>query len=392
MHTLSNEQAKVIGAIAVWLKKYEQDKQQQFLTIGGYAGTGKTSLLSGLRQILRQNRPEMQIGFAAYTGKATQVLKSKLKQQKTLLKGDSISTLHSLMYFSEAQKDGSLSWRKRDDLKLSLVIVDEASMVSEQLWQDLLSFGLPIIAVGDHGQLPPINSSFSLMEKPHLRLEQIWRQAEGSPIISLATTARTTGQIEIKDYGQGVQKLDQSDPQTGDIIEDIFSAFDSETMVLCGYNNTRQKINSHIRELKGFESSQPLRNDVIVCLRNSRSSGLSNGQIGVITAIIPADNDEAELWYFIVADFDGQRFEGYALREQFGAQTTIARPPQRPKNDVTGLFDFGYCLTVHKAQGSQAKKVLIFEERFANMTQDEWQRWLYTAVTRAQNELYLIGH
>jgi exodeoxyribonuclease-5 len=392
MQTLSTEQAKIIGSIAVWLKNYEKDKKDQFLTIGGYAGTGKTTLLSALRQILHQNRPTMRIGFAAYTGKATQVLKSKLKTRKTLLRGDSVSTLHALLYYSEAQKDGAVNWRKRDELKLDLIIIDEASMVSEELWQDLLSFGLPVIAVGDHGQLPPINSNFSLMENPHLRLEQIWRQARDSPIISLATMARTSGQIPIKNYGPGVQKLDQADPQTGDIIEDIFSGYTSDTMVLCGYNNTRQKINGHIRELKGFESPEPLRNDVIVCLRNSRTSGLSNGQIGIIEAIIPADDDEDELWYYIVADFDGQKFEGYALREQFGAQTTITRPPQRPKNDITGLFDFGYCLTVHKAQGSQAKKVLIFEERFARMTQDEWQRWLYTAVTRAQQELYIVGH
>jgi exodeoxyribonuclease-5 len=55
------------------------------------------------------------------------------------------------------------------------------------------------------------------------------------------------------------------------------------------------------------------------------------------------------------------------------------------------LFDFGYALTVHKAQGSQAKRVILFEERFPQMTDDNWRRWLYTAVTRAEEELYIIG-
>jgi len=54
------------------------------------------------------------------------------------------------------------------------------------------------------------------------------------------------------------------------------------------------------------------------------------------------------------------------------------------------LFDFGYALTVHKAQGSQAKRVILFEERFPKMTDDEWKRWLYTAVTRAEEELYIF--
>ena len=55
------------------------------------------------------------------------------------------------------------------------------------------------------------------------------------------------------------------------------------------------------------------------------------------------------------------------------------------------LFDFGYALTVHKAQGSQAKRVILFEERFKQMNDEEWKRWLYTAVTRAEEELYIFG-
>ncbi|MEI8072712.1 MAG: AAA family ATPase [Candidatus Saccharibacteria bacterium] len=391
MKTLSSEQAKALGSIAAWLKAYEIDGKKQYLTIGGYAGTGKTTLLAALRKILADNRPNMRLSFAAYTGKATQVLKARLRQHKTLVRGDAVSTLHSLIYNSETKSDGSVAWRRKTELKTDLIIIDEASMVSEDLWQDIISYRVPILAVGDHGQLPPINSSFSLMADPDIRLEKIWRQAAGSPIIKLATLARTTGNIPVGDYGPGVKKLDRSDPQTGDMIEEILQSYGSDTMVLCGYNHTRQKLNHHIRELKEFESADPARGDTIVCLRNSRVSGLSNGQIGTIQAILSADEDPDNLWWYIVADFDGQRFEGYALREQFGSKTTISHPPKRPKDQITGLFDFGYGLTVHKAQGSQSKKVLIFEERFPQMNQEEWQRWLYTAVTRAEKELYIVG-
>ncbi|MBA3679254.1 AAA family ATPase, partial [Candidatus Saccharibacteria bacterium] len=193
--TLSGEQARALTAIGQWLKAFEKNGNPQFLTLGGYAGTGKTTLLAALRTILNTNRPEIRISFAAFTGKAALVLKHKLKTDNIMQRGDSVSTLHSLMYHSEGSKDSAPSWRKRDELKADLIVVDEASMVSEEIWQDLLSFGKPILAVGDHGQLPPIGSNFNLMDEPNLRLEKIWRQAADSPIISLATLARTSGEL-----------------------------------------------------------------------------------------------------------------------------------------------------------------------------------------------------
>ncbi len=391
MQKLSSQQAKALTTIGSWLKAYNNGGVQ-YLTLGGYAGTGKTTLLAVLRKVLLDNLPDMKVGFAAFTGKASLVLKRRLRQDKMLHSGDSVSTLHSLMYFTDSPTDGIPKWRRRDELKVDIIIVDEASMVSEELWQDLLSFGKPVLAVGDHGQLPPIGNSFNLMLEPNIKLSQIWRQASDSPIIAVASMARKTGIIPIKSYGQGVEKLSLSDPLTGDVIEEIFQSHNADTLILCGYNHTRQKLNSHIRQLKGFQSPDPQANDSIVCLRNNRETGLSNGQLGIIESISALADDEENLWWLITADFDGVKFNGYAPREQFGAASTIQSLPKRPKGDTIGLFDFGYGLTVHKAQGSQAKRVLIFEERFAKMTQDEWQRWLYTAVTRAEQELYIVGY
>ncbi len=388
MEKFSKDQAEALTTIGKWLKTPEQ----QYLTLGGYAGTGKTTLLAAFRKILHDNDPAKRVAFAAFTGKAAQVLRAKLQSQKVLQKSDSCSTLHSLMYYSEGKKDAAPSWRKRETLPYDIIVVDEASMVSEDIWNDVLSFGKPVLAVGDHGQLPPINSDFNLMAEPTIRLEKIWRQAADSPIIQVATMARQTGQIPVGDYGAGVQKLSRSLPETGDVVEEMLRGPADERLVLCGYNHTRQKLNAHIRELKEFESAEPARGDIIVCLRNSRESGLHNGQLGVIEAIVPAESDPENIWYYIVASFDDVLFEGYAPREQFGAATTLARPPRRSKKDIVGLFDFGYALTVHKAQGSQAPKVLVFEERFAKMSDDDWRRWLYTAVTRAEHELIIVGY
>lgn len=388
MQKLSTDQAAALTAIGKWLK----DQNKPFLTLGGYAGTGKTTLMAMLRQILHTNRPEMKVAFAAYTGKASLVLKKRLREAKILQSKDTVSTLHSLMYRRKERKDGGVYWEKRDEIKCDLLIIDEASMVNEDIWQDALSFGKPILAVGDHGQLPPINSNFNLMAEPELRLDKIWRQAADSPIIKLATLARTTGIIPIGDYSYTVRKLSRANNETGDVIEEILHSHDNDTMVLCGYNNTRLRLNSHVRQLKGYENPQPQRGDVVVCLRNNHDSGLVNGQLGIIEAITPADNDLDKLWWYMVADFDGQRFEGYVPREQFNTPTTMSRSPKRDKGEITGLFDFGYGLTVHKAQGSQAKRVLVFEERFSQMSDEDWRRWLYTAITRAEEELYIVGN
>lgn len=389
MQKLSTQQAKAISDIGVWLK----NKNEPYITLGGYAGTGKTTVISALRKILSDNQPEMKLAFCAYTGKATQVLKKHLGVHKTLKRSDTVSTLHGLMYYSNSKPDQPISWKKKEKLNYDLVIVDEASMLSEDLWNDLLSFNVPVIAVGDHGQLPPINSSFNLMAEPEIRLEQIFRQSTDSPIIKLATQARTHGVIDIGNYSNQVQKLNRGDAETGDKVEQILTSYNSSSnLVLCGYNHTRHKLNKYIRKLKDLQSEDPQVGDVIVCLRNSRESGLSNGQVGTIRAIAPADNDPKNVWWYISADFDGVNFEGYAPREQFGSLSTMSRLPKRKKTDLIGVFDFGYALTVHKAQGSQAKTVLVFEERFSQMDDEQWRRWLYTAVTRAEEELYIVGN
>lgn len=387
MPSLSPDQAAALQEIGKWLKK----QNSQYITLGGYAGTGKTTLLALLRQALLKARPGWRVAFAAYTGKAALVLKTRLKQDGTLQPNDTVSTLHSLMYLRKERRDGGVYWQRREELNCDLLIIDEASMVNEEIWDDAKSFGKPILAVGDHGQLPPINSNFNLMADPQLRLERIWRQAADSPIIMLATLARTQGVIPIGDYSSEVRKLERANPETGDVVEEILASHNRDTMVLCGYNNTRLRLNAQTRSLKGFESPSPKINDVIVCLRNNHDTGLANGQLGVIEAVTGADNDPDKLWWYIVANFDGLRFEGYAPREQFNAPTTLSHPPKRDEDETVGLFDFGYGLTVHKAQGSQAQRVLVFEERFAQMSEQDWRRWLYTAITRAEQQLFIVG-
>ncbi len=94
----------------------------------------------------------------------------------------------------------------------------------------------------------------------------------------------------------------------------------------------------------------------------------------------------------IEIDGESEMYSGLIAADQFDADTALNFTEDRARYHGIDLFDFGYALTVHKAQGSQARRVILFEERFSKMTDDQWRRWLYTAVTRAEEELYIFPH
>ena len=105
--------------------------------------------------------------------------------------------------------------------------------------------------------------------------------------------------------------------------------------------------------------------------------------LGTITSIERVDDD----WYNATIELDDEAFPftGLISRTQFGSTEALNFTDKRSRIQTGDLFDFGYAMTVHKAQGSQAKRVVLFEERFAKMTEDEWRKWLYTAITRAED-------
>lgn len=388
-YTLSTDQAQALRQIGAWYRS----KSTPYLTLGGYAGTGKTTLIAYLRQALHQLDPDARVAFCAYTGKASRVLQERLKDQKVPHRSDTVSTIHSLIYSSKDSVGSSPVWELKESLQRNLVIVDEASMVDEQIWNDLLSFKIPILAVGDHGQLPPVGSSFNLMKQPQIRLERIWRQAEDSEIIEVATLARETGQIPVGNFGEGVRKLDRAEAETGQIVQEILESWKPELLLLCGYNATRTKLNQAIRGYRDYESLAPQIGDRVVCLRNNRTKKIFNGMLGSITSISQAKDDPLGLWYDVEIALDGEDYPyaGWVLRSQFGASEAIKEIPLLPSGERGDLWEFGYALTVHKAQGSQSESVLVFEERFGKSSEEDWKRWLYTAVTRATTNLIIVG-
>lgn len=388
---LTADQAKALDAILEW----HGSRSAPFYVMAGYAGTGKTTLLSLLRNRLRHENIKTKVAFCTFTGKAAHVLRQKLVEESAVYPADSCSTIHSLIYKAEFDEGGGITWKLRDELKQSLIVIDEASMVPEKIWNDMLSFGIPILAVGDHGQLPPIDDNFDLMRKPDIRLEKIHRQAAENPIIEVAHKVRRGIKIKNGSHGQQVKKISRQDEYAMESIGGLLSNASVDRLVLCGKNKTRVALNNSIRALLGYESEHPQVGERVICLKNNYIYGIFNGMQGSIESL----STRNELFYDVVIEFDGERkdFNGVAVRDQFGNLKTLRHKevPQIPgdANPIGGpaLFDWGYALTVHKAQGSEADQVILFEERMGFYDDEMWNRWLYTAVTRARQELYWIS-
>jgi len=176
--TLTDEQELALAAIVAW--QSDTFGKNEF-RLGGYAGTGKTTILKTLLDRLATKIP---IAVAAFTGKAVHVLQKKGLRQA--------QTLHSLMYNVETLKGGACNFtlKTRLDPEPNLIIVDEASMISTELYDDLCSFNIKLLFVGDPGQLEPVGDNPNLMKDCDFTLSKIHRQAEDSPIIVFATRIR----------------------------------------------------------------------------------------------------------------------------------------------------------------------------------------------------------
>jgi exodeoxyribonuclease-5 len=204
--------------------------------------------------------------------------------------------------------------------------------------------------------------------------------------------ARTTGEIPAGRYGDSVVKYSRSSDDIGVTMEELLEQWRPDWLVLSGYNHTRVRLNASLRARMGFETPEPTTGDHVICLRNNTVAKLYNGMTGIITWIEPAVDDDQHEWWEAGIQLDERAYVGQILRAQFGARETVSPVPLLPGTKIRGdLFDFGYALTVHKAQGSSADTVLVFEERSKHMNDDDWRRWLYTAVTRAERQLYIIG-
>jgi exodeoxyribonuclease-5 len=371
----SAEQDRALIAVSKWLKAGDR----QVFRLFGYAGTGKTTLARHFAEGVDGN-----VLFAAYTGKAAQVLRSKGAPKA--------STIHSLIYRPKGEEEVedeetgvknisptfSLN-RKSIVSEAKLIVIDECSMVDEALGQDLLSFGTPVLVLGDPGQLPPVKGGgFFTDYEPDFMLDEVHRQARDNPIVDLAQQVREGRSIMIGDYGPAAKVISKAD-----ITQELVLGADQ---VLVGTNRTRRRYNERLRELKGFDGPIPQAGDKLVCLRNDTAKGLLNGSLWTVTSAARTVKPSMNL--LIRAEDEGiERVSAKVkvLKAVFETpDAEISWQVKRRHDD----FDYGYALTVHKAQGSQWDNVVLFDESYA--FREHSMRWLYTGITRAAETLTIV--
>ena len=265
----SQQQEAALSAVSQWLKRGDS----QVFRLFGYAGTGKTTLARELAEGV-----DGDVLFAAFTGKAAQVLREK--------GADSARTIHSLIYRprgesaedDDGQRSPTFSLNRQSAVaKAALVVIDECSMVDEALGKDLLSFNTPILVLGDPGQLPPVaGGGFFTEAEPDFMLTEVHRQARDNPIIDLAMRVREGSPIEFGRYGES------SVIGRADIDQEMVLAADQ---VLVGTNRTRRLYNGRLRQLKGFTDVLPEAGDKLVCLRNNTEKGLLNGSLWSVSSV-----------------------------------------------------------------------------------------------------------
>jgi ATP-dependent exoDNAse (exonuclease V) alpha subunit len=360
----SPQQDAALAAVSRWLKAGEP----QVFRLFGYAGTGKTTLARHIAE-----SADGGVAFAAYTGKAAHVMRAKGCV--------GAGTIHSLIYRSRGEDENGPTFVLNNDSeagKVGLVIIDECSMVDEAVGVDLLSFGKPILVLGDPAQLPPIaGGGYFTSAEPDVMLTEVHRQAANDPIIAMSMTVREGRVLEEGSYGDsrviGRADIDQ---------EEVLKA----DQVLVGRNNTRRSYNTRIRELLERAGPVPVAGDTLVCLRNDRKRGLLNGSLWNVDRVrkprkgllrYTLNPEDAEI---------GKRRTVVSINPAFFDGTAEALPfAERKRSDE---FDFGYVLTVHKAQGSQWDNVMLFDESYA--FREHRARWLYTGITRAATRITVV--
>lgn len=360
----SQQQDEALMRVSAWLKDKDAD---QVFRLFGWAGTGKTTLAKHLAEGVGT------VKYAAFTGKAALVMRRRG------CKG--ASTIHSLIYslVSDAEGDPKFALDPESPAATAdLIVIDEVSMVDENLGRDLLSFGTKVLVLGDPFQLPPVQGTgYFTRDEPDVMLTEIHRQARDNPIIAMSLDIREGRWLEKGRYGES-KVIGRDEVDQGEVID--------ADQVLVGRNKTRLDFNNRIRELKGLPHNTPVVGDKVVCLKNNPQKKLLNGQMWSIAEIKRRNSGKMDL--VLDPEDTGARFTQAKVtthRAFFTGEEGALSWPERKGYDE---FTFGYCLTVHKAQGSQWDDVYLFDE--ARVFREDARRWLYTGVTRAAERITVV--
>lgn len=373
---LTNSQRQALSEFARWLRS-PFDKE---FILGGLAGTGKTYLLSLFSNVLAEiNVPTV---FLAPTGKAVSNLNRR---------GVQAFTIHKVLYHLVESDEKALYFELKDYLDLdyepAIILIDEASMVNAEIYQDLLKMNKKILFCGDINQLPPVGEDPKIMGRANFILRDIVRQAKDNSIIRLAHNVyRQKGDSRVfqrtklpygisQDKNSGVAPLDM-------VKHDLLKKADQ---ILVYTNKYKSYINKMFRNFLHHYDYLPMKGDKLVLTKNLWNVEvdrvpLINGTIGICEDIQDLGMNKARIKF--KPDFSNNAVWLEADVTNFADENAKA-------NFMSSLatFDFGYALTVHKAQGSEWDYVIVIEDKTPAR---EEPRWLYTAVTRAKSRLLVF--
>lgn len=377
---LTNGQEK---GLKIAVERYK--KGEPYTVIAGYAGTGKSTLVSHIVNAL--NIWPEDVCYVAFTGKASLVLREKGCENSM--------TAHKLLYHSKEKPDGTFEHKPRKYLEFNykLIVVDEVSMLPVDMFELLLSHHVHVIALGDPGQLPPIDGESELLSHPHVFLDEVVRQAQDSEIIRLSMDIRNG--VSLKPY-KGTEVVIISKNQLNDFY------FSGADQIIAAKNITRNDINWTCRKIKFGNDvpNYPIEGEKAICLKNywnvlsDSGDPLINGMIGELSGIRFRHNVD-KYGDMMNANFgmgDENKFHRLFMDYKLFAESkqTINSDNWMDFRGMVKpmLFDYAYCITCHKSQGSEFDKVLVFNEY---MKSTDHKRWLYTAATRAKKKLIIVA-
>jgi exodeoxyribonuclease-5 len=435
--SLSPGQAEAISRIKDW---YEETDSQVF-RMWGPAGTGKTTIARLVPEALGLSRYD----FAAFSGKAAQVLRSKgctpastlhslvygapinlqtdvtkLERQAELLEttlntgrmpgmADNVSLsseqltdvrqrLASVVaeiaaLKSQIRRNGPFLWPKKEDSPLvetGILIADEVSMVNERMAHDILDFGVRVLVLGDPEQLPPVGGEgYFTSQQPDVMLSEVHRQALDSPVLALATRVRLGGAVTTEEYASA----NRTD----------YTTFDQ---ILCWRRATRWGAINYLRKELGRPAGVPVPGDKVMNLANNKDMGVFNGQTFWVIGVEPGRNEDEYLFTLCGEGDDQADSSSYVQMFGFAYGFTQEGEQQAEKQRLgwrgdTALLTFAQALTVHKAQGSEWGDVCLLDESRAMWAMESRRsgylaadtlarRWLYTGITRAAERITLI--
>lgn len=389
--------------------------------LAGSPGCGKTFTVAAVVQAIQAEHGSAEVAIACPTGKAAVRCSEALAEEG--VRGINVSTIHRLLIVQKAQgQDGwSFFHDAQEPLPQKFIIVDESSMIDVSLMAALMRAiptGAHVLFVGDAGQLPPVGEG-----KPFLDLQRI------VPTGKLTEIRRNSGRIvracaEMRDEqtftpspscdlesGENLPFIAVAEHQS-EALERLLEQIDAQgedvvwnTQVVCPINKNseisrqalneilQKRLNPHGESVKG----NPFRvGDKIVCLKNGwyLSENPDDSEANEDGQVFVANGELAELLELAV---------GRMVVRLFQPDRTIIVPhrvyenAEREAGDdnedrgALGDWDLGYCLSVHKSQGSQWKFVVVMIDSGGSARQVQSLNWLYTAISRASVATFCIG-